>query len=145
VFCVPSLPDGFPTEGIVDVPVRMAGFFFKDWLYRTRNVGGDEPDDTPSDPAGRPQYAPLLIGPEPVVLATPSGNRGIGQLVAAALFIVALLFVCGIVVFTNRSDYRFRQKTLAASYQLPPGESLNELNLPPPAEPMTNQVTPPQV
>jgi hypothetical protein len=130
VFCVRELPEGFPTSGEIDVPVRVAGFFFKDWLYRSRHSGDSDDDDSPGD-AGRPQYAPLLIGPEPTMLAVPEqAKRGTGQLVEGVLFVLALASIWGVAVWFARGDRRFRQQTLAANYELPPGESLNDLDLP---------------
>jgi hypothetical protein len=35
-----------------------------------------------------------------------------------------------------RGDRRFRERTLASRFSLPNGQSLNEMNLPPPGEPM---------
>jgi hypothetical protein len=137
VFCVRSLPENFPTEGVVDVPVQVAGFFFKDWLYRTRHSGNDDEVEEGQSTGGRPQYAPLLIGPEPTVLATPEpGNRGTSQLIGGAIFLIALASIWGVALCFARGDRRFKQRTLAASYELPPGQSLNDLELPMPAEPM---------
>ena len=35
VFCVRELPPGMPTGGDLREPIRVAGFFFKSWRYRT--------------------------------------------------------------------------------------------------------------
>ena len=37
VFCVRELPEGFPLGEAVRQPARLAGFFFKQWAYRTRS------------------------------------------------------------------------------------------------------------
>jgi hypothetical protein len=130
VFCVRKLPDNFPAIGSVDVPVRVTGFFFKDWLYRTRHASDPNNGGTAND-TGRAQYAPLLIGPEPIVLATPDqSGRGIGQIVGSILFVLAVAGIWGVAAWFARGDRRFRQHTLAPNYALPPGESLNDLKVP---------------
>jgi hypothetical protein len=137
VFCVRQLPEDFPTNGDVDVPVRVAGFFFKDWLYRTRHIGDAEDGDAPNG-NGRPQYAPLLIGAQPTVLSEPDqGNRGAGQVVGGVLFVLVLAGIWGVAMWYARGDRRFRDRNMAANYSLPPGETLNDLKLPDSAESMT--------
>jgi hypothetical protein len=145
IFCVRELPEGFPVGGGIHVPVRMAGFFFKNWLYSTR---GGQPQDETIDgkaPGPRAQFAPLLIGPSPMVLppAQPVGHAG--RFVLGGLFVLGLLGIWIASVRFARDDRRFREKTPAASFSLPPGQSLNDLNLPAVEVPMMIQVdsTPP--
>jgi hypothetical protein len=141
VFCVSRLPANLPTTGTIDVPVRVAGFFFKDWLYTTRRAAAAHEE---SNRGGHPQYAPLLIGAEPQVLATPQpGKRGIGQFVGGVLFVLALAAIWGVAVWYARGDRKFRKSVLAPRFSLPPGESLNDLNLPATDEPMTTKVDSP--
>jgi hypothetical protein len=131
VFCVRELPAGIPTGGSIHVPVRVAGFFFKDWLYQTRGAPqGDGPDE-------RAQYAPLLIGRSPLMLAAPE-RRKAAQFVLGGLFVTALAGICVVAAWLARGDKRFRERTLAASFSLPAGQSLNELNLTRADEPMKN-------
>jgi hypothetical protein len=137
VFCVRRLPENFATNGEVDVAVRVAGFFFKDWLYRTRHLSDADDGDGPSE-TGRPQYAPLLIGAEPTVLSQPEqSNSGTGQVVGGVVFVLALASIWGVAMWFARGDRRFRERNLAANYSLPPGESLNDLKLSESAETMT--------
>jgi hypothetical protein len=140
VFCVRELPAGFPTGGELHVPVRVAGFFFKDWLYRTR--GGGQGRDAAQTAGGgeRAQYAPLLIGPAPIVLATPQDGAAGGRYVLGGLFLLALAGILATAVWFARDERRFRRRTPAAEFSLPPGQSLNELNLPVPEVPMTRKV-----
>jgi hypothetical protein len=129
VFCVRELPAGFPSGGAIHVPVRVAGFFFKDWLYHTR--GSQQ-----SDVAGvRAQYAPLLIGRSLLVLSTEQGGGG-ARYVVGGLFVAALAGIWAVSAWYARGDRRFRARTLATSFSLPPGQSLNDLNLAAPDEPM---------
>ena len=89
VFCMRELPAGFPVGEGIRQPARLAGFFFKQWVYRTR-----QPDTAGGD---RRQYAPLLIGRAPLALATPGaadqrpgallGIVGAGLLVATVAWL----------------------------------------------------------
>jgi hypothetical protein len=56
------------------------------------------------------------------------------------LFLIALVSIFGVAWWFARGDRRFKQRTLAANYELPPGKSLNDLNLPAAAEPITTNV-----
>jgi hypothetical protein len=130
VFCVRELPAGFPTGGSIHIPIRVAGFFFKDWLYHTRGSGqGDAA-------GGRGQYAPLLIGRAPLVLAIEHGGKDTSQLVFGVLFVAALGGIWAVAAWFARGDRRFRESVLAERFSLPPGQSLNEINLSPVDEPM---------
>jgi hypothetical protein len=129
VFCLREVPPDLAAGSALHVPVRVAGFFFKDWLYHTRGSRETSAGD------GRPQYAPLLVGRSPLVLATQQSG-GIGRLVLGALFVTALVGIWGVAAWFARGDRNFQARSRAASFSLPPGQSLNELNLTPADEPM---------
>jgi len=130
VFCVRELPAGFPTGSSIHIPIRVAGFFFKDWLYHPRGSGlGDAA-------GGRGQYAPLLIGRAPLVLAIEHSGKDTSQLVFGVLFVAALGGIWAVAAWFARGDRRFRESVLAERFSLPPGQSLNEINLSPVDEPM---------
>lgn len=87
VFVVRDLPKGFPIGEAVRQPARLAGFFFKQWAYRTRKPtegGGD-----------RRQFAPLLIGRAPIALAAPAApwEPGVAVGVVGALAVAAVALV----------------------------------------------------
>ena len=129
IFCVRDLPDGFPIGANLHESVRVAGFFFKDWLYRTRQMGGN-------DDAGRAQYAPLLIGRAPVILQIEKGRGATARLVGGGLFVLILAGIWFAAAWYARSDRVFRKRTIVTTYSLPPGQSLNDLNVPAVDEPM---------
>jgi hypothetical protein len=80
-----------------------------------------------------------LIGSEPTVLATPEqGASRTGQVVGGVIVVLALAGIWGVAILFARGDRRFRQRTLASNYSLPPGESLNDLKVPDSAESITN-------
>lgn len=149
IFCVRELPEGFPVGPDIHQPVRMAGFFFKNWLYTTR--GGPMADAGPEEQkeGSRAQFAPLLIGPTPIMLSTAPPTSNFGRFVLGGLFVLGLLGIVIAAVWLARDERRFRQRTPAAGFALPTGQSLNDLNLsavevpmittvdlePPPAEP----------
>jgi hypothetical protein len=129
VFCMRELPTGFSVGGNLHAPVRVAGFFFKDWLYRTRKSGVD-------GDAGQPQYAPLLIGRAPLVLPAQAGSGEAARLVGGGLFLLALVVFVAAIAWLARDDRRFRQRTPSSHFSLPPGQSLNDLSVPDTAEPI---------
>lgn len=138
IFCVRELPAGLPTGSDLREPVRVVGFFFKSWLYRTRDTG-QEPDDSADSAAlGKRLIAPLVIGPAPLRLEMEPGGGQIGRLVGGALFLLALAGIWAAAWWFARGDRRFHERTLAASFSLRPGQSLNEFNLPSMDQPMNH-------
>ena len=94
----------------LDVPVHVAGFFFKDWLYRTRHSGDATGWQRHRVTLGQPQYAPLLIGARTDGAGSrrSKGNGGTGQLVGGVLFVLALAGIWGVARWFARGDRRFR-------------------------------------
>jgi hypothetical protein len=142
IFCVCDLPEGFPTGADIRVPVRVAGFFFKNWLYTTRGrpVNSDGTGDDPSGPQA--QYAPLLIGRAPIVMSTEQGNPQLGRFLLGGLFVLGLVAIWAAAICFARDDRLFRKRTPSASFSLPPGESLDQLNVPAVSEPMNEERQP---
>jgi hypothetical protein len=137
VFCVRELPAGLPVGDDLHVPVRIAGFFFKDWLYATR--GTRDLDSGALDPRnGKQQHAPLLVGRAPVLLKFEEG-RGTAQLVGGGLFLLALGVIWAAAWWFSRGDRRFAERRREAALSLPTGESLNDLNLPAADEPIKDE------
>jgi hypothetical protein len=136
VFCVRELPVGLPVGDDLHVPVRVAGFFFKDWLYTTR--GTRDLDTGELDPRnGKQQHAPLLIGRAPILLQVEDEGRGAAQLIGGGLFLLALGGIWGAAWWLSRSDRRFAECRRKAANALAPGPSLANLSLPPADEPIS--------
>jgi hypothetical protein len=128
VFCVRELPSGLSIGDDLHVPVRVAGFFFKDWRYTTRgtrDLGGGEPVRR----NGKQQYAPLLIGRAPILLQVEDEGRGTAQLVGGGLFLLALGGIWAAAWWLSRGDRRFAERRRQAAHSLPPGQSLHDLNV----------------
>lgn len=68
VCCVAELPPQFPTGDAIREPVSVAGFFFKQWVYRSRQAG-----EAAKSPRRRGAQAPVVIGPS--LLWTPATTR----------------------------------------------------------------------
>jgi hypothetical protein len=128
VFCVRHLPAGFPTGETISERVRLAGFFFKTWAFRSRRTTERAGE---GGPANRPrQLAPLLVAREPTWLQapTPASNRVAG-LIAGGLFLLALVVVWLGVLAWGRSDRRFRRQVIEKLYSPEAGMSLDDLHL----------------
>lgn len=131
VFCVRRLPAGFPTGGKVHVPVRVAGFFFKSWLYHTRPVPDDQTLDPSTNTLAPLRFAPLLISPGPVRLQEESApGSPYAGLVGGGLFVLALAGIWAAAWWYARGDRAFRRRVLADNYVPPEGQSLDDLELP---------------
>ena len=132
VFCVRELPDGFPIGDSLHEPVRVAGFFFKDWLYRARDAATDDAQDVSDKMVGNvdpSRYAPLLIGRGPLRLPPERGGSSLSPYVGGGLFLLGLAGIWIAAVVYARSDRQFRRRTPAVDLSLPAGQSLNDLNL----------------
>jgi hypothetical protein len=135
VFCVRDLPPAMPTGDDLHEPVRVAGFFFKSWRYRTRDAS--ETDEAGKvDPFGKLLIAPLVIGRGPVRLKLEQSGGQVGELVGGGLFVLALAGIWAMAWWFARGDRQFRRRTAAAVFSLPAGESLDELQVPPVGTPM---------
>ncbi len=81
VCCVVDVPAEFPLGDSIRVPVRVAGLFFKSWLYRTRTARQQR------------HYAPIVIGAQVERLPTArvSNSRwGFGAGIAVLILLAAL-------------------------------------------------------
>jgi hypothetical protein len=135
VFCVRELPEGFPTGEGLHVPVRIAGFFFKAWQYTTRGSRDLESGDIVGG-ANRRQLAPLLIGRAPLMLKVESADSDAVRMVGGGLFLLALGGIWAAAWWFARDDRKFAETTRSAGFSLPPGESLDDLNLEVTGEPI---------
>ncbi|MEC7696815.1 MAG: hypothetical protein VYA11_06940 [Planctomycetota bacterium] len=101
-FCALSLPPGMPTGDNLLEPIRVAGFYFKNWQYQTAQMRGDQTAE---------RVAPMLIGRQPVWdVRKASELEKYGGLVVGILFLVVLLAIWGIVWWTGRGDVAIGKK-----------------------------------
>jgi hypothetical protein len=120
-FCVRELPREFPQGAKITEPVRVAGFFFKRWGYRTSAADAETGNF-------RRQLAPLLIGREPVWIGPPQVDQRFANGVFLVLFVVLTGVLWLVVSRLSRGDVRF-QKQLERRFGPPPPVSLNEIAL----------------
>jgi hypothetical protein len=135
VFCVRELPHGMPTGGALEVPVRVAGFFFKDWRYTTRGTRNDDTREIDAN-ASRAQFAPLLIGRGPVVLQIEYAANQVTQWVLGGVFLLALAGIWATAWWFARGDRQFAARNKGVELSPPAGQFLKDLNVPDANEPM---------
>ena len=117
VCCVAELPAGFPTGDLIREPVRVAGFFFKNWVYRSRKTDAAE-RGTPRQLA----YAPIVISPRPIQLAPASaGGESRWGFWAGVAFLLALGGCAALFGLLSRRDRlaRRRNRRYDAVYRAP--------------------------
>jgi hypothetical protein len=122
VFCLHQLPPDFPQGPNIHETLRIAGFFYKTWAYQIQQTDG-------SDSQGR-QLAPMLLGNQAVWLLPPSKSGAAAGVIAAALFLLAMVGLFVGVWYLNRGDRKFRESTIARQLAPEPGVSLDKLGLP---------------
>ncbi len=88
VCCVNKLPAGFPTGDSIREPVRVAGLFFKGWLYRSRKV-----QTQGQTTRQRRMYTPVVIAGTPIWLGKAEDHGSIWGLLGGIVFLVVLLVV----------------------------------------------------
>ncbi len=104
IFCVRRLPPGMPPgdSGSYAYRVRVAGFFFKTWAYRS----GEALASDKASARGR-QLAPLLIGDEPrLELQAPLPRDPLGQALLIGLFLLGAAAATWAVWRTSRPKRR---------------------------------------
>jgi hypothetical protein len=118
--CVRELPRGFPTGERIIEPVRIAGFFFKRWGYRTSETVEQAKPGTISK-----HLAPLLIGREPVWQQPQPADQRFANGVFLVLFVVLTVVLWLVVSRLSRSDDKFH-KQIARRFS-PMQESLDSI------------------
>lgn len=120
-FCVRELPRGFPDGDRIIETVRIAGFFFKKWGFRSSEEA--EPQ-APAKPAAiRRQLAPLLVGREPVWVRPVPADQRFANGVALVLFVVLTAVLWLVVTVLSRSDAKFHRQ-VSRRIASPPTEHL---------------------
>jgi len=99
VCCVTDLPEEFPTGDAIREPVRVAGVFFKSWLYRSREVSETQEE------TGRQQrmYSPVVVGTVEW-LPRPTSEGSLWGLWGGIAFLVVLIILALNAVRLARKD-----------------------------------------
>lgn len=129
IFCVRELPPGMPIGEQVWAPVRLAGFFFKNWSYQQQDNPFEDEPPLPSGMVAR-RVAPLFIGRAPRLIEPEPGLPPWVGLVFSGLFVLFVAAMGVLVWWQQRGDERFRRRTLAPQFFAERDTSLDELGLP---------------
>ncbi|MEE2780935.1 MAG: hypothetical protein VX431_01930 [Planctomycetota bacterium] len=106
-FCALRLPPNMPVGDHLLEPIRVAGFYFKNWQYQTATM---------RDGVAIERAAPMLIGRAPKWdVRQPGALEQWGGIVVGTLFVVVLLGIWGIVWWTGRGDAAFAEKLRAST------------------------------
>jgi hypothetical protein len=117
--CTLSLPAGVPEGGDVDVQLRVAGFYFKLWAYKSEYISSFDPDQR--------QISPLIVADTPQVVESRPAGTPLWGWIGGAAFLVALCFLAIVAWFFRRSDRQFRAARELRESTTAPVESLDEL------------------
>ncbi len=117
--CVLELPPGLPALPEVNQDVRVTGFYFKLWAYRTDYVQSFGPD--------RQQLGPLFIGPPPQVLVRQSTSHPVWGWLGGTAFLAVLGMIVLASWFYRRSDQQAEARIRRKYHNLDPHRSLDEL------------------
>lgn len=99
VCCVARVPADFPLGDSIREPVRVAGVFFKSWLYRTRQLKTENGTRQPQR-----LYAPIVLGAEVERLAKATHPDSRRSLWAGVTVLVLLASIWGWATWHARQD-----------------------------------------
>jgi hypothetical protein len=132
-FVCRRLPPGMPEGDNIAEQVRVSGFFYKMWAYRSQFMAMHQPPDSagPGSDRSRPdllQVSPMLVGVEPEWIGTsePYVPPWVAPLLAG-LLAATLVGVWYWLWRSSRSDTRFEREVVQKRFELPPGQTLDEL------------------
>lgn len=123
MFCVLDLPPGMPEGDNIRQPVRMAGFFFKNWRFSGQSADGSE----------GLRFAPLFIGRGPLQLVAPE-KQPIWGWIAGLGFIAVILVLWFLGWQRSRGDRAFAASTLARMKEPAEPMDIDNADLPGQAE-----------
>ncbi len=115
-----NLPEGLAEGDEVNQQVRIAGFYFKLWAYKTGFVSAHD--------RGQRQLAPLLVATTPRLVEPRAANPLWGWIGGFAFLAVLGGLGFGIWLF-RRSDKRFEESVLRQQFEVGEGKSLDEMGI----------------
>lgn len=121
MFCVLEVPATLPLGDDVRVPVRVAGFFFKNWRYSSRRA-----DETGGEQL---RLAPMFIGYGPLELVEQEENPA-WAILAGLTFVLVLAGIWLAGVYRGRRDRAFAQTTLERLQRSDESLVLDDTDLP---------------
>ena len=127
IVCVRQLPEGMPEGEDINETVRIPAFFFKLYAYQSEFTSAIKPR--------RRQISPLLVGRQPQWIRYERPVNPMMGVVFGVFFVLALAGTCYGIWRFSRGDEQFRRSTLSRQYDLPAGQSLDDLDIEADAEP----------
>lgn len=123
MFCVLEVPPNLPLGDDIRQPVRVAGFFFKNWRYSSRRA--DETGDE------QLRLAPMFIGCGPLEIVEQPENPA-WAILAGGAFVAAILGIWAASMVLGRRDRAFAEGTLHRLQQSDQPWEIDESDLPGP-------------
>ncbi len=114
------LPEGLEVGDEVNQQVRIAGFYFKLWAYKSAYVSAYGRD--------RRQLAPLFVATTPRLVESRTSNPLWGWIGGFSFLAVLGGLAFGVWLF-RRSDKRFEQSVLRQQFEVGQGKSLDDMGL----------------
>jgi len=115
-FCVTELPPTFPTGEGLSEPVRVAGFFFKNWRYTSGKTSEGRAGQAGTAGGQALQSAPLFVGRAPLRIVAEPASAHWGMLVGFGF--MAVLAVIWISQWRlAKSDKLFATRTLQRMHE----------------------------
>ena len=131
VCCVRQLPAGMPEGDDVNEAMRVSGFYYKIYSYKT--------DFTTAKGPNRRQFSPLIVGFEPKWIQQRNSFPPVYGIACSVVVVCFLLSLWILVGRLNRGDAVFRRTVMAKHFQPPAEASLENLKIdsgpPPPVSP----------
>jgi hypothetical protein len=121
VLCLRELPAGMPTGENVTELVRASGFMFKKWPYSTQLTDEKNPDLR--------MFSPLLVGRTVVWESADRATLSSIDPWMAGILCGSIVAVAIVAWWFSRREQKLHAEVVAKTFELPRGQSLNDLDL----------------
>ncbi len=102
--CTTALPSGLPVSDEVSEQIRVTGFYFKLWAYRTEYVSSFDPKQR--------QIGPLLIAKAPTIVPPRPKSESFWGWIGGGAFLAILAAIMLTAWIYRRGDRRFYEQVL---------------------------------
>ena len=119
--CAVELPTGLEPAENLNEAIRIPCFYFKLWAYRSQFVRDFG--------RGQGQVSPMLVGLEPQRMKYDRSANPYVTALGVSIFVLALGGIWVGLWIYGRGDKKFDRETLRRQFEVPKGQSLDDLNL----------------